>query len=145
MALVIAVGYTWQNGSTLMPTRLNQPCRITIGANALAGSIAGGALGEIGFSTVGLTMLQAATAADQRFALGLGGAALLEVGIIAGSVCAGDDSRLSNSRQCNNAFDNAATARVALGILSMALRDVTIATGDPSGGADGDVWFKYTP
>jgi hypothetical protein len=27
---------------------------------------------------------------------------------------------------------------------SMATRDLTISTSDPSGGADGDVWFKYT-
>ena len=25
------------------------------------------------------------------------------------------------------------------------LRDITISTGDPSGGVDGDVWLKYTP
>lgn len=35
-----------------------------------------------------------------------------------------------------------AGARTNLGIKSMALRDVTISTSDPSGGVDGDVWLK---
>jgi hypothetical protein len=39
---------------------------------------------------------------------------------------------------------DAANARANLGIGSMATRAVTISTSDPSGGADGDVWFKYT-
>lgn len=40
---------------------------------------------------------------------------------------------------------DAATARTTLGVGSMATRAVTISTSDPSGGADGDVWLKYTP
>lgn len=36
----------------------------------------------------------------------------------------------------------AAAARTALGIGSMATRNVTISTANPSGGVDGDVWFK---
>lgn len=36
----------------------------------------------------------------------------------------------------------AVDARTALGIGSMATRNVTISTANPSGGADGDVWFK---
>lgn len=35
-------------------------------------------------------------------------------------------------------------ARTALGIGSMATRNVTMSTSDPSGGVDGDIWFKYT-
>jgi hypothetical protein len=36
------------------------------------------------------------------------------------TACVGNDSRLSNSRQCNNSFDNAATARTNLGLGSLA-------------------------
>lgn len=39
----------------------------------------------------------------------------------------------------------ASDARATLGVKSMATRDVTISTSNPSGGADGDVWLKYTP
>jgi hypothetical protein len=28
---------------------------------------------------------------------------------------------------------------------STVVRNITLSTGDPSGGADGDVWMKYTP
>lgn len=41
-------------------------------------------------------------------------------GTAAGTVCEGNDSRLSNSRQCNNSFDNAATSRTNLGLGSLA-------------------------
>lgn len=37
-------------------------------------------------------------------------------GTASGTACQGNDSRLSNSRQCNNSFDNAATARSNLGL-----------------------------
>jgi hypothetical protein len=52
--------------------------------------------------------------------LGLGDAAQKNTGTTAGTVCAGDDSRLTNSRQCNNSFDSAATARTNLGFDSLA-------------------------
>jgi hypothetical protein len=38
----------------------------------------------------------------------------------------------------------ASAARSALAIGSMALREVTISTGTPSGGADGDIHIQYT-
>jgi hypothetical protein len=41
-------------------------------------------------------------------------------GTATGTACQGNDSRLSNSRQCNNSFDNAATARSNLGLGSLA-------------------------
>ena len=41
-------------------------------------------------------------------------------GTASGTACQGNDSRLSNSRTCNNSFDNAATARSNLGLGSLA-------------------------
>ena len=41
-------------------------------------------------------------------------------GTTAGTACQGNDSRLSNSRTCNNSFDNPATARTNLGLGSLA-------------------------
>lgn len=37
---------------------------------------------------------------------------------------------------------DAAAARTTLGLGSMALRNVTVSTSDPTGGSDGDLWFK---
>lgn len=37
------------------------------------------------------------------------------------------------------------TARSNLALGSMALKNVTVSTSAPSGGADGDLWFTYTP
>ncbi len=37
-------------------------------------------------------------------------------GTTSGTVCQGNDSRLSNSRKCNNTFDNVSTARTNLGL-----------------------------
>lgn len=36
------------------------------------------------------------------------------------------------------------TTRTNLGLGSIATRNITVSTSDPSGGADGDLWFKYT-
>lgn len=41
----------------------------------------------------------------------------------AGTVCEGNDSRLSNARQCDNTFAAAATARSNLSLGSLALKD----------------------
>lgn len=49
-------------------------------------------------SSAGLALIVAADASAQRSALGLGGAATLAVGNTAGTVCAGDDARLSDAR-----------------------------------------------
>jgi hypothetical protein len=48
--------------------------------------------------TAGTGVVEDLTAAQARTVLGLGGAALLNVGTITGTVAAGDDSRLSDSR-----------------------------------------------
>lgn len=41
-----------------------------------------------------------------------------DFGSTTGTVCQGDDSRLSDSRTCNNTFDDAATSRTALDVYS---------------------------
>ena len=41
-------------------------------------------------------------------------------GSASGTVCQGNDSRLTNSRRCNNTFDNAATAKSNLGLHTVA-------------------------
>jgi len=48
------------------------------------------------------------------------------------------------ARAANNLSDlaNAATARTNLGLKSGGIIDVTVSTASPSGGVDGDVWFK---
>ena len=46
----------------------------------------------------------------------LGTAAAKNVGTASGEVAAADDARLSDSRQCNNSFDNAATAKTNLSL-----------------------------
>ena len=47
-----------------------------------------------------------------------------------------DDSRLSNSRRCNNTFDNYLTARGNL--------KISYGTELPSTGEDGDIFFLYS-
>lgn len=54
--------------------------------------------GAHGISAFGATLIDDANAAAARSTLGLGGAAVLEVGTGAGTVAAGDDSRLSDAR-----------------------------------------------
>lgn len=46
-----------------------------------------------------------------------------------------DDSRLTNSRKCNNTFDNALTARENL--------KISYGTSLPATGEDGDIFFLY--
>ena len=46
-----------------------------------------------------------------------------------------DDSRLTNSRQCNNSFDNYLTARSNL--------KITYGSSLPESGEDGDIFFLY--
>ena len=47
-----------------------------------------------------------------------------------------EDSRLTNSRRCNNTFDNYMTSRTNL--------HITYGTSLPSTGEDGDIFFLYS-
>lgn len=59
---------------------------------------------------------------------GLGNSATRNVGTAVGTICAGDDARLSDSRKCNNTFDDGATARGNLGLNALANKALTADT-----------------
>lgn len=128
MAITITTGFTWANGNTVMPTRLNtavQGLTISCAADSLLGRISGsGAIQEVTCTAAGRALLDDASAADQRTTLGLGAAATYGVGTGSSDVCRGDDARLTNSRKCDNTFDSAATARTNLGLGSVATENV---------------------
>jgi hypothetical protein len=102
----------------------------------------------------------ASSAADARTNLGLGGASVLNVGTTAGTVAAGDDSRITGAAQkASNLSDlaSASTARTNLGLGGAAVLNVgttvgTVAAGDdsrftdsraPTGAAAGDLSGTY--
>jgi hypothetical protein len=92
-------------------------------------------------TSYGKTLLEAANPAAARTNLGLGGAALLNVGTTPNTLAAGDDPRLTDSRRCNNTFDEPATARANLGLGGAALLNVgttpnTVAAGNDARLAD---------
>ena len=68
-----------------------------LGTLATASSITAAQISDS--TAAGRTLLTAADAAAQRTALGLGGAAVLSVGTTAGTVAAGDDSRITGAIQ----------------------------------------------
>ena len=86
--------------------------------------------------------------AVQRAGTGLtrSGATLsVDYGTTEGTVAEGNDSRITGAMQksANLAdVDNAETARDNLGLGTMATRNVTTSTTDPSGGVAGDIWLK---
>ena len=102
------------------------------------------AIAALSTTTFGRALLALADAAAGRTALGLGGAATLNVGTTAGTVAAGDDSRITGAAQkASNLSDlaNASTARTNLGLGSLAtlstitsseITDDTIVNGDIS-------------
>lgn len=147
MALTITEGFTWGNGNTVMPTRLNKAVReltIQMAASKLLGTTGAGNAVEIGYTAAGLSLLQAADVAAARTALSLGDSATKNVGAIAGTVCAGDDARLTDSRKCNNAFDDVTAARTALGIFASVLSDTKAATTH-TGVAGADLVYTAGP
>lgn len=101
-----------------------------------------GALATSVASAYGLTLIDDANAATARATLGLGGASVLAVGTTAGTVAAGDDSRITGAAQkASNLSDlaNAGTARTNLGLGSIATQAasaVTITGGTVTGIAD---------
>lgn len=93
----------------------------SLAANSLIGNATGASATPTAVSCTpaGRTIIAAADAAAQRTALSLGGAALLAVGTTAGTVAAGDDSRITGAAQkASNLSDlnNATTARTNLGL-----------------------------
>lgn len=90
-----------------------------------------------------LSDLSSASAA--RTNLGLGGAAVLNVGTAAGTVAAGDDSRVTGAAQKSaNLSDlgNVATARTNLGVAAAPARTTAqVTTGSLANGASEDVTF----
>ncbi len=60
-----------------------------------------------------------------------------------GTASVQDDDRYAHRGNNLSDLPNKATARGNLELGSGATRDVTISTDDPSGGSDGDLWFKY--
>ncbi len=105
----------------------------TVGDAVFTAASAAAARTTLGSTTVGDALFTTASAAAARTTLGLGNSAILNVGTVASTVCAGDDSRLANSRQCNNNFDDAATARANLGLGDAATHNA--ADFDASGAA----------
>ena len=129
------------NSETVLAASVPDATAASEGVVRLAGDLGGtGAVPRLASSLLSdwaRNFLPSASADAARNVLGLKGASLLDVGTTAGTVCAGDDSRLGNSRKCNGTFDNAATARGNLGLTSTATKEIgttpgTVCAGDDS-------------
>lgn len=128
------------NSETVLSAQVPDATAASEGVVRLAGDLGGSAavprLAESLLSTWARSFLPSASADAARTVLGLKGAALVDVGTTAGTVCAGDDSRLGNSRRCNNTFDNATTARANLGLTASATKEIGNAAGTLCAGDD---------
>ena len=86
----------------------------------------------------GVTLSGTTFSADAHTGISVGSSGIsVNYGTTAGTAAQGNDSRLSNSRTCNNTFDNAGTSRTNLGLGGLAtLSSVNAATiADGSVGA----------
>lgn len=89
-----------------------------------------------------------ASVSNARTNLGLGGAAVLAVGTVAGTVAAADDTRIVGAAQAsNNLLDlwDAPTARTNLGLSSTATKNVGTTAGTVAAGDDARLSDARTP
>lgn len=125
-------------GAFVSPAASAATTRSTLGLGSLA-TASSVTASQISDSTAaGQTIITAADAPAQRTALGLGGAALLSVGTGAGTVAAGNDSRITGALQASTVTSagsaiitaaDASAQRTALGLTSTA----TASTGSTAG------------
>ncbi len=85
------------------------------------------AIAALSTTPFGRALLELADAAAGRTALGLGGAAVLNVGTTAGTVAAGDDSRITGAAQKASNLSDLANTATAFGNIKQAA--TTSATG----------------
>jgi hypothetical protein len=76
-----------------------------------------------------------------RASLGLGSAATSDASDFASSSHNHDSTYLNEFSNLSD-LSNASSARSNLGLGTQAVNNQTISTSDPSGGSDGDVWYK---
>ena len=107
-------------------------------ANMAAGTVKGRALGAGTGVPVDLT------AAQQRAAAELGGAATLNVGTTAGTVAAGDDSRITGSAQKSSNLSDLASAETARANLKVAWEPLGTVTASGAAGIALDNIFNST-
>ncbi len=104
-----------------------------------AGDVALGITAAFGAAQKADNLSDLASASTARTNLGLGGAAVLSVGTAAGTVAAGDDSRITGALQASNNLSDiakATTARSNLGLGGAAVLNVGLASGTVAAGND---------
>lgn len=102
-------------------------------ANTLPYFIGNGAMAATIITGFARTLLDDDTAAGMRATLGLGDVATLNIGTVAGTVAAGNDTRIVNALQKGNNLSeltNVPTARTNLGLGTAATQTVTVNSVD---------------